>query len=67
MNTDDAVEAIKAERDRLKDAAELGASMLAIEARSHEESGDPRRRAYAGPIRDAVERIRRILKSVDSK
>lgn len=50
---------------RLIEAAELGAFMLAIEARSHEESGNPKRRTYVAPIRDAVERIRRILKSID--
>ena len=52
---------------RLFEAAELGASMLAYEATCHEESGDAKRRTYVGPIRDAVERIRRILASVDPK
>ena len=52
---------ISAEYAPLVEAARAAKMMLLMEAKSHNESGDPKRQSYVEPIMDAVETLRAAL------
>jgi hypothetical protein len=54
-------DALTAERDALRLALETTTTMLEFEAKSHEESGDEKRKRYVAPIRGQVALARKAL------
>jgi hypothetical protein len=57
---------IKKQRDTLLAELKVVVTMLAFEAKIHEESGDAKRRSYVAPIRAQVERTNTIIAEVEA-
>lgn len=63
LPTAERIVSLVSENAKLREALTVTASMLTIEATSHEESGDPQRAKYVKPLRGQVASVRALLEA----